>query len=108
MLENTARGARNTADDPAEPLPLMTRARSNQSSHQSDPPETSLLRSRRNPTGRKSPSAKPHQEGGADINASKTIARDIFNVSLRAGEGMWGDALVLNGYGEEVPVFKGL
>jgi hypothetical protein len=108
MLEKTARGARNTADDPVEPLPLMTRARSNHSSHQSDPPETSLLRSRRNPTGRKSPSAKPHQEGGADINASKTIARDIFNVSLRAGGGMWGDALVLNGNGEEVPVFKGL
>jgi hypothetical protein len=29
MLENTARGARNTADDPAEPLPLIARARSN-------------------------------------------------------------------------------
>jgi hypothetical protein len=80
MLENTARGARNTADDPAEPLPLMTRARSNQSSpeHRRKLQARALLpRTSCSTLSGKNPAARSSQnhKGGADIKALNLNAR---------------------------------
>jgi hypothetical protein len=108
MLEKTARGAAQNRRRTRRTFAAHSQSPITQSSHQSDWPETLLLQSFRNPTGRKSPGAKSLQEGGADINASKAIARDIFNVSSQVMERRLGDALVPNEYREDGPTFKGL
>ena len=106
--KKTARGAAQYRRRTRRTFAAHSQSPITQSSHQSDCPETLLLKSFRNPAGRKSPGAKSLQEGGADINASKTFARDIFNVSSQITERRWGDALVPNEYREDGPAFEGL